>query len=93
MPQVASPAFFSKPTMKSGILYFLFLVSILLIVLSPQEANSATFGLAKKMIDKANKKGPYIGIVIPNLFEMNPLLNYPEYKSSKLIIDVGGTCV
>ncbi|GJW91865.1 bark storage protein A-like protein [Tanacetum coccineum] len=76
--------------MKSDILYFLFLVSISLIVLSPQEANGATFGLTKRMIDKANEKGPFIGIVIPNLFEMNPLLNYPEYKSSELIIDVGG---
>ncbi|KAJ0811016.1 putative adenosylhomocysteine nucleosidase [Helianthus annuus] len=70
--------------------FFLFLVSVLLIVLLPQEANGEVIGGTKRLIDKVNQKGPYIGIVIPNLFEMNPLLNYPEYKSSKLVIDVGG---
>ncbi|KAF5823912.1 putative adenosylhomocysteine nucleosidase [Helianthus annuus] len=70
--------------------FFSFSVSVLLIVLLVQEANGAVFGETKRLIDNANKKGPYIGVVIPNLFEMNPLLNYPEYKPSNLIIDVGG---
>ncbi|KAK1411773.1 hypothetical protein QVD17_32495 [Tagetes erecta] len=70
--------------------FFISLVSFLPIVWLPQEADGKVFGETKKLIDKANKNGPYIGIVIPNLFEMNPLLNYPEYKSTALIIDVGG---
>ncbi|MFS7909083.1 hypothetical protein Hanom_Chr01g00090621 [Helianthus anomalus] len=62
--------------------FFFFSVSVLLVVLLVQEANGAVFGETKRLIDKTNKKGPYIGVVIPNLFEMNPLLNYPEYKPS-----------
>nr|GEW13127.1 bark storage protein A-like [Tanacetum cinerariifolium] len=42
------------------------------------------------MVDKANKNGPYLGLVIPNLFEMNPLLSNPHYKSTKLVIDYAG---
>ncbi|KAK4730189.1 hypothetical protein R3W88_023177 [Solanum pinnatisectum] len=38
----------------------------------------------------ANKKGPYLGLVIPNLFEMNPLLQRPSYKPSDLTIDYAG---
>ncbi|XP_076915834.1 bark storage protein A-like [Bidens hawaiensis] len=69
-----------------NVTFFVFVVSVLLIV----QGNGKRIGETKRLIHKANRKGPYIGIVIPNLFEMNPLLNYPEYKSSKLVIDVGG---
>ncbi|XP_051129854.1 bark storage protein A [Andrographis paniculata] len=42
-------------------------------------------------IDNANKNGPYLGLVIPNLFEMNPLLQHPSYKpNSTLTIDFAG---
>nr|XP_043612029.1 bark storage protein A-like [Erigeron canadensis] len=74
----------------STIGYSNLLIHLILLLAIALLANGALFGKTKHMIDKANKKGPYIGIVIPNLFEMNPLLNYPEYKSSKLIIDAGG---
>ncbi|PWA57562.1 phosphorylase superfamily protein [Artemisia annua] len=67
----------------------LFVISILAIVLLVKEANGKVGGKTKYLIEAVNKKGPYIGIVIPNAFELNPLLNYPEYKSSKVIIDVG----
>lgn len=70
--------------------FSLVVISVLLVVYLPYEVNGELFGHTKNMIDQANKKGPYIGIVIPNLFELNPLLNYPEYKSSQRIIDVGG---
>lgn len=43
------------------------------------------------MINVANMKGPYIGVVIPNLFELNPLLQSPSYKSSNFNIDFSGT--
>ncbi|KAK1411776.1 hypothetical protein QVD17_32500 [Tagetes erecta] len=65
-------------------------VSLLLIVLLSQEANGEVLGETKMLIDKVNRNGPFIGVVIPNSFEMAPLLSYPEYKPSKLIIDVGG---
>lgn len=31
-----------------------------------------------KHIDRVNKNGPYLGIVVPNAFEMNPLLQSPS---------------
>lgn len=30
-------------------------------------------------IDRVNEKGPYLGIVVPNSFEMNPLLQSPSF--------------
>ncbi|KAI3826077.1 hypothetical protein L1987_00119 [Smallanthus sonchifolius] len=70
--------------------FFIFSISALLIALLLQQANGEAFGETKRLIDKVNKNGPYVGVVIPNLFEMNPLLNYPEYTPSRLIIDFGG---
>ncbi|KAF3778202.1 Bark storage protein [Nymphaea thermarum] len=38
-----------------------------------------------------NARGPYIGIVVPNSFEMNPLLNSSSFKANTLqYIDVSG---
>ncbi|KDP33702.1 hypothetical protein JCGZ_07273 [Jatropha curcas] len=31
-------------------------------------------------IDRVNKEGPYLGIVVPNAFEMNPLLQSPSFE-------------
>lgn len=44
----------------------------------------------QRLINKVNKDGPYLGIVIPNMFEMNPLLNHPTFISSNLTIDSAG---
>lgn len=66
-------------------------VLVFIFILSQEQANGALHGTTKKMVEEANKKGPYLGLVIPNLFEMNPLLSNPEYKSTKLVIDYAGT--
>ncbi|THG17723.1 hypothetical protein TEA_030139 [Camellia sinensis var. sinensis] len=39
------------------------------------------------MISEANKNGPYLGLVTPNPFEMNPLLQSPSFTSFNLTID------
>ncbi|KAM0065735.1 putative adenosylhomocysteine nucleosidase [Helianthus debilis subsp. tardiflorus] len=65
-------------------------IYVLIFVISQEQANGALHGSTKKMVDEANKKGPYLGLVIPNMFEMNPLLNNPHYKSTKLVIDYAG---
>ncbi|KAK1425999.1 hypothetical protein QVD17_14666 [Tagetes erecta] len=64
--------------------------TFLIFVISQEQANGALHGSAKKMVDDANKNGPYLGLVIPNMFEMNPLLNSPHYKSTNLVIDYAG---
>ncbi|XP_071719454.1 bark storage protein A-like [Rutidosis leptorrhynchoides] len=63
---------------------------VLFISLLLRDTYGKVFRDTQKMIEKANTKGPYTGIVIPNSFELNPLLNYPEYKSSTLVIDFAG---
>ncbi|KAK7311782.1 hypothetical protein RJT34_10132 [Clitoria ternatea] len=41
-------------------------------------------------IAKINEEGPYIGIIVPNNFEINPLLHNPSYIPSDTIIDFAG---
>ncbi|KAH7431984.1 hypothetical protein KP509_07G002800 [Ceratopteris richardii] len=42
-------------------------------------------------VARVNEKGPYIGIVVPNAFEMNPLLNGSIFAQSPLSpIDISG---
>ncbi|KAK9274178.1 hypothetical protein L1049_018992 [Liquidambar formosana] len=55
-----------------------------------QKANGAFSAETQKMMDEANKNGPYVGLVIPNLFEMNPLLQSPSFTSSNFTIDFAG---
>ncbi|XP_056166553.1 uncharacterized protein LOC115674393 isoform X4 [Syzygium oleosum] len=53
------------------------------------DANGALPAATLKEIAGANANGPYIGIVIPNLFEMDPLLNSSSYNATE-IIDFAG---
>ncbi|KAK9058862.1 hypothetical protein SSX86_023706 [Deinandra increscens subsp. villosa] len=70
--------------------FFIILVFVVSIVLLPNEANGKLLRETQRLIDEANALGPYIGVVIPNNFEMNPLLNHPEYKGTQNFIDIGG---
>ena len=53
-------------------------------------ASGALTSELQRKIAKANKEGPYLGLVVPNAFEMNPLLQSPNYTSSDKIIDFAG---
>ncbi|KAI3454082.1 hypothetical protein Pfo_010745 [Paulownia fortunei] len=68
----------------------LFLVIFTFLTLMLCHVNGGIPGKTQRLINKANKNGPYLGLVIPNLFEMNPLLQHPSYKPSNLTIDVAG---
>ncbi|KAL6344721.1 hypothetical protein AAG906_002627 [Vitis piasezkii] len=60
-------------------------------IMHAQEGNGALITEeTQEMIDEANRNGPYLGLVIPNLFEMNPLLQSPNYTASNLTIDFAG---
>jgi nucleoside phosphorylase len=43
-----------------------------------------------RKIAKINHEGPYLGLIIPNDFELNPLLKNPGYTPSDNIIDFAG---
>ncbi|KAA8521809.1 hypothetical protein F0562_012482 [Nyssa sinensis] len=61
-----------------------------LVTLEPQETNAEIDGKTGKLINQANENGPYLGVVIPNLFEMNPLLESSSFNSTNLTIDFAG---
>jgi hypothetical protein len=46
-----------------------------------------------RKIAKINHEGPYLGLIIPNDFELNPLLKNPGYTPSDNIIDFAGKCM
>jgi len=47
----------------------------------------------QRKIAEANEKGPYLGLIIPNSFEFDPLLQNPGYTPNDTIIDFAGTCI
>ncbi|GMN39958.1 hypothetical protein TIFTF001_009176 [Ficus carica] len=68
-------------------------VLMISIVLSAQPTSTGAISLqikTRNLIYKANKNGPYLGLVIPNLFEMNPLINSPDNTPTNLTIYISG---
>ena len=57
-------------------------VGIVVLVLGISSVNGFVSPIIMRKIGGINKKGPYFGIVIPNNFEMDPLL-----KSSSFVPD------
>lgn len=76
--------------MKMEVVKVVFLVVLSLLILYKNHANAAIPTKTQRIINKANKDGPYLGLVIPNQFELNPLLQHPSYQPSNLTIDVSG---
>ncbi|KAF5743252.1 bark storage protein A-like isoform X1 [Tripterygium wilfordii] len=75
-------------------LRFIFRLSFALLVMvlhnKHHQANGALHSHTQLLVDEANNDGPYLGLVIPNLFEMNPLLQSPSFVSSNFYIDAYG---
>lgn len=68
-----------------------FVVVVLsLLAVNQNHANAAIPTKTQRLVNKANKNGPYLGLVIPNQFELNPLLQHPSYVPSNLTIDLSG---
>ncbi|KAK7314444.1 hypothetical protein VNO77_32968 [Canavalia gladiata] len=56
------------------------LLGLLLLLLgSSIMANGAISELSWRKIININREGPYVGIVVPNAFELNPLLHSPAF--------------
>ncbi|XP_054797283.1 uncharacterized protein LOC129302426 [Prosopis cineraria] len=65
-------------------------VVLVMCVSSAYHAMGALTPQVQKAIDAANRGGPYLGLVIPNSFELDPLLQSPNYTASQLVIDFAG---
>ncbi|KAL3746748.1 hypothetical protein ACJRO7_015650 [Eucalyptus globulus] len=72
-----------------AVAHWLVLFVTIIMVSNARDANGALPVTTLEAIAKANANGPYIGIVIPNLFEMGPLLNSSSYSAAE-IIDFSG---
>lgn len=68
------------------------LVYAIILALTAQEhhSNAALSPETLKLIEAANIDGPYLGLVIPNTYELNPLLQSPNFTSTHLTIDFSG---
>lgn len=68
------------------------LYAILALITTQQHyySNAALLPETLKLIETANADGPYLGLVIPNTYELNPLLRSPNFTSTDLIIDFSG---
>ncbi|KAE9445031.1 hypothetical protein C3L33_23071, partial [Rhododendron williamsianum] len=69
---------------------FVCLCALMIITFTFHETSGALHAETQRQINQANKNGPYLGLVIPNLFEMNPLLQSPNFTASDLKIDFAG---
>lgn len=73
-----------------------YLIGFLVVILSLgnviEEANGEIPRTTLGKIERVNRKGPYLGIVAPNNYELNPLLNSHAYvpSSSLPFIDFAG---
>lgn len=61
-----------------GLMFWVFIVVVLSF---GREANGALSQMVMRKIAKINTEGPYLGIVVPNSFEMNPLLQSKSFSS------------
>lgn len=67
--------------------FLLFLLHVSMVI--QQQAQGEIPQKTRILIDEANAKGPYIGVVIPNPFELAPLLQSPTFHGSS-VIDFAG---
>ncbi|POO00897.1 Nucleoside phosphorylase [Trema orientale] len=58
-------------------------VVLVLGISTSNRANGAVSPVTKKNIDRINKRGPYFGIVAPNIFELNPLLESGSFVADE----------
>lgn len=75
---------------KMGISAVACVVLSAILMLNAQLSNGALSAETQMLIEEANMSGPYLGLVIPNSFEMDPLLQSPNFTSSNLFIDFSG---
>ncbi|XP_057737076.1 uncharacterized protein LOC130954353 [Arachis stenosperma] len=68
------------------------LVAALFMLFSAQNplVSCALSSELQEQINAINEQGPYIGLVMPNSFELDPLLSNSEYIASGYVLDVSG---
>ncbi|XP_006655113.2 bark storage protein A-like [Oryza brachyantha] len=65
----------------------------LLLVVAVAVAEAAVPADTARDVSRVNRQGPFVGVVVPNGFEMEPLLHSPEFSSARKLpayLDVAG---
>lgn len=75
------------------IVLFMFLAAFMLFNTQNAFVSCALTSELQNKIAKINEEGPYLGLIIPNSFELDPLLQNPGYTASDNIIDFAGKCM
>ena len=68
----------------------MFLAAFMLVNAQHAFVSCALTSELQSKIAKANEEGPYLGLIIPNSFELDPLLQNPGYTAGDTIIDFAG---
>ncbi|KAL5203394.1 hypothetical protein ABZP36_014346 [Zizania latifolia] len=65
---------------------------LLVAVMAAAAAEAAVPASAERAIRRVNRRGPFLGVVVPNGFEMDPLLRSPAFSPAKKLphLDVAG---
>lgn len=66
---------------------------VLVLGISTRTVDGAVSQSTMKKIDMMNKKGPYLGIIVPNSFELTPLLESASFVADQKLptLDFSGT--
>uniref|UniRef100_A0A0E0KZY6 Nucleoside phosphorylase domain-containing protein n=1 Tax=Oryza punctata TaxID=4537 RepID=A0A0E0KZY6_ORYPU len=67
-------------------------LALLLVAAAVAAADAAVPASAALAVRQVNRQGPYLGVVVPNGFEMEPLLRSPAFSPAKRLpyLDVAG---
>ncbi|XP_020097958.1 bark storage protein A-like [Ananas comosus] len=82
--------------MMSGIIKhlttLLLLLSALVLLIMATTSHGAIPKSTLKVVEEVNKQGPFLGLVVPNSFEMSPLLQSKSFVKDKKLpyLDIGG---
>jgi hypothetical protein len=70
--------------------------ALLLLIVVPCAVRAAVPESMEHAIPRVNRHGPFIGVVVPNAFEMDPLLRSSSFSPAKKglppYLDVAGMC-
>ncbi|KAJ7965962.1 Bark storage protein A [Quillaja saponaria] len=68
--------------------FYMFIFASILV--NAQKGSCALTAKVHREIAEANRKGPYLGLVIPNLFKLSPLLQSSNFTPTNKTIDFAG---
>lgn len=81
--------------MESHLRMVLLVLFVLVLGISTRTVYAAVSQNTLKKIDTVNRKGPYLGIIVPNFFELSPLLQSTSFVADQKLphLEFSGTYI